>query len=140
MLSLSQPDGKWRSRVESGEIALNNPPSLKRLQLWKQAAVTVSGRDDWLFIKLHCHGMDPRDRDVMLGGSIRRFLSDLIERAQQRSETLHFVTAREMVNIILATCDGLEGDPGEFRDYRLKRFKNRTPLAAQRVSGVLMER
>jgi len=33
---------------------------------------------------------------------------------------LHFVSAREMVNIILAACDGREGNPGDYRDYRLK--------------------
>ena len=26
-----------------------------------------------------------------------------------------------MVNIILAACEGREGNPGEYRDYRLKR-------------------
>jgi hypothetical protein len=30
------------------------------------------------------------------------------------------VTAREMANIILAACDGKEGNPGEYRDYRFK--------------------
>jgi hypothetical protein len=30
------------------------------------------------------------------------------------------VTAREMVNIIWAACDGKDGNPGEYRDYRLK--------------------
>jgi SAM-dependent methyltransferase len=140
MLSFSRPDGKRGVRVESGVIASNNPPSLNRLQLWKQAAVTVNGRPDWLFIKLHCHGMDPRDRDVMLGRSICEFLSDLIEGAQSRAETLHFVTAREMVNIILAACDGREGNPGEFRDYRLKKFRDRTLQGTERVDAVLMGR
>jgi hypothetical protein len=34
---------------------------------------------------------------------------------------LHFVTAREMTNILLAACDGRDGNPGSYRDYRLKR-------------------
>jgi hypothetical protein len=32
-----------------------------------------------------------------------------------------------MVNIILAACDGREGNPGEFRDYQFKRSR---PLAS----------
>jgi SAM-dependent methyltransferase len=140
MLSLSRPDGKRGVRIETGVIAANDPPSLNRLQLWKRAAVTVSGRPDWLFIKLHCHGMDPRDRDVMLGNSICRFLSDLIEGAQRRSETLHFVTAREMVNIILAACDGRDGNPEGFRDYCLQKFRGRTPQATERGNAVLLGR
>jgi len=27
-----------------------------------------------------------------------------------------------MANIIFAACDGKEGNPGEYRDYRLKRL------------------
>jgi hypothetical protein len=44
----------------------------------------------------------------------------LIGGAADRRETIHFVTAREMVNIIWAACDGRDGNPGEYRDYRLK--------------------
>lgn len=120
MLRFARPGGRL-IRVENGNLTSRNPPDLDRLKLWKQAAIAVKGRPDWLFVKLQCHGMDPRDQDVMLGGAMRKFLRELIEGAQQRSETLHFVTAREMVNIIMAACDGREGNPGEYRDYRLKR-------------------
>ncbi len=67
--------------------------------------------------------MDPRDRDCLLGEPMRRFLRDLVAAARESREyEVHFVTAREMVNIVLAACDGLEGNPGEYRDYRLKRI------------------
>lgn len=123
MLSFAKPDGSRAIRVENGSLTSSNPPSIYRLGLWKQAGIRVKGRPDWLFIKLQCHGMDSRDYEVMLGTSICRFLQELIEGAAQRSETLHFVTAREMVNITLAACDGREGNPGEYRDYRLKRVR-----------------
>jgi hypothetical protein len=120
MLRFAQPEGRF-IRLENGNLTARNPPDLPRLKLWKKAAIAVKGCPDWLFVKLQCHGMDPRDQDVMLGGAMLRFLRELIEGAQQRSEALHFVTAREMVNIILAACDGRDGNPGEYRDYRLKR-------------------
>jgi hypothetical protein len=120
MLRFAQPGSRF-IRLENGNLTSQNPPGLHRLKLWKQAAIAVKGRPDWLFVKLQCHGMDPRDYEVMLGGAMQKFLRELIEGAQQRSETLHFVSAREMVNIILAACDGREGNPGEYRDYRLKR-------------------
>jgi hypothetical protein len=119
--------------IENGALTAVNPPTLRRLRLWKQAAICVQGRPDWLFLKLHCHGMDPSQEDVMLGASMRSFLRDLVTGAPQRSELLHFVTAREMVNIILAACEGREGDPGEFRDHRLK--SERTDLAASVLSA-----
>src|SRR5207245_6468838 len=85
------------------------------------ANISVSGRPDWLFIKLHCHGMDPLQQEAVLGTPMRQFLCDLVKGAQERGETLHFVSAREMVNMVLAACDGREGNPGQYRDYRLKR-------------------
>lgn len=107
--------------IENSAVATDYPPSLHRLQLWRKAAITVAGRPDWVFIKLHCHGMDTRDEPVMLGATIQNFLRDLTEEARrEKNLILHFVTAREMVNIILAACDDREGDPGEFRDYRLQ--------------------
>ena len=85
--------------------------------------ISVRGKPDWIFIKVHCHSMDPKQEDVVLGASFRAFLRSLVEEAGARGEILHFVTAREMVNIILAACDGKDGSPGEYRDYRFKRWK-----------------
>jgi len=105
--------------IESGELSGINPPTLQRLRLWQEAAITVRGRPDWLFIKLHCHGMTSRDEPAMFGTSIQDFLRELVEGPGNRTEyRLHFVTMREMVNIVLAACDGREGNPGEYRDYR----------------------
>ena len=107
--------------IENGALTTPNPPSIRRLQLWKRAGITVEGRPDWLFIKLHCHGMDPTQRPAMLGDPMKKFLQELVEGARERNDILHFVTAREMTNIILAACDGKIGNPGEYRDYRLTR-------------------
>jgi len=51
---------------------------------------------------------------------MQRFLTELVEGAPDRQEVIHFVTARQMVNMIWAACDGREGNPGEYRDYCLK--------------------
>lgn len=106
--------------IETSAITRRNPMSLRRLALWKQARITVQGRPDWLFIKVHCHGMDPAQKDAVIGDPFRKFLQELVSGAAERRETLHFVTAREMTNIILAACDGREGNPDEYRDYRFK--------------------
>jgi hypothetical protein len=107
--------------IENGELSGSNPPTLRRLRLWQEAAITVQGRPDWLFIKLHCHGLTPRDEPAMIGASIQQFLKELVEGPGNGSEyRLHFVTMREMVNIVLAACDEHQGNPGEYRDYRLR--------------------
>ena len=62
-----------------------------------------------------------RDEAAMLGRPMQRFLSELIDDASVKSRyRVHFVTAREMVNMILAACDGRQGSPGDYRDYRLR--------------------
>jgi len=88
--------------------------------IWRRAAVAVEGRPEWVFVKLHCHGMNPDDREAMLGGLMQDFLRALTQESRAEGLGLHFVTAREMVNIILAACDGREGNPGDYRDYRLR--------------------
>ena len=108
-------------RIENSELSAANPPTLGRLRLWQNTQIRVAGRPDWLFLKLHCHGLDPRDRDCLLGEPLSRFLRDLVAGARlDGKRRIHFVTAREMVNLALAACDGREGNPGDYRDYRLK--------------------
>lgn len=121
------PSRSRKASIENGAITKRNPLSLDRLRLWKKASISIRGKPDWLFIKLHCHGMDPTQHDVVLGEPMRDFLRELVQGAEQRGEILHFVSAREMVNIILAACDGREGNPGEFRDYRLRRTRTTSP-------------
>jgi len=113
--------------IENAAWTSQNPPTLHRLRLWRRAAVTVRGRPEWLFVKLHCHGMDPRDDAAMLGTPMQNFLRELAGEAGPGSRyRVHFVTAREMVNIILATCDGRDGSPGDYRDYRLRTIKSQS--------------
>jgi hypothetical protein len=122
MLNLHPGSGSRRwVRIDNAALTGPNPASLHRLSLWKRAAISVEGRPDWLFIKLHCHGMDFRHEEATLGSAMQKFMRELTGGAKERNEVLHFVSAREMVNIILAACDGKEGNPGEYRDYQLKR-------------------
>ncbi|MGB9362131.1 MAG: hypothetical protein WCA99_11035, partial [Candidatus Sulfotelmatobacter sp.] len=58
MLDFRADTDSRRWRIDNAALTGSNPPSLRRLNLWKRAAITVRGRPDWLFIKLHCHGMD----------------------------------------------------------------------------------
>jgi hypothetical protein len=110
-----------RARIENSAMTAILPPTMQRFRRWQRANITVKGRPEWVFVKLHCHGMDPRDKAAMYGEPLQRFLRELTEGTHaDGAYRLHFVTAREMVNIILAACDGKTGHPGAYRDYRLK--------------------
>jgi hypothetical protein len=118
MIDFDRTSRSGFGRIENSSLTHVNPPSMRRLKLWKRAAITVTGRPDWIFIKLHTHGMDPMQTETVLRAPMRHFLSELIAGAPDRNEILHFVSAREMANIVLAACDGREGNPGDYRDYR----------------------
>ena len=117
MLDFDRSSRTRLGRIENGSLTHVNAPSLRRLVLWKQAGISIAGRPDWIFIKLHTHGMDPLQTDTVLGAPMQRFLSDLVAGAEERREVLHFVSAREMANLALAACDGREGNPADYRDY-----------------------
>jgi hypothetical protein len=131
--------GRRGIRIENAALTGASPPSISRLKLWKRASISVHGRPDWLFIKLHCHGMDVTQQASLLGQPMRQFLASLLEGAAERNEILHFVSAREMVNIILAACDGREGNPGDYRDYRLRRIRDHAATQAGTNSQVVVK-
>ena len=122
-LMLDFGEGRRRviPRIENSEIASWNPPNLRRVQLWRRAAISVKGRPEWCFVKLHCHGMDPDQESAIIGRQMTDFLQELIATSRDTNEfQVHFVTAREMVNIALAACNGEKGNPARFRNYRIK--------------------
>jgi hypothetical protein len=124
-LTLRRRGGRWGPAIENGDLTASNPPTLERLSVWRRAAIRVKGRPDWVFVKLHCHGLLPRDAGALVGDPMRKFLRDLNDAARDADWRVHFVTAREMTNIILAACDGREGDAGAYRDYRFRLGGNR---------------
>lgn len=114
---------RFLPHIENSALTGRYPTTMKRFRLWERAAIGVEGKPEWIFIKLHCHGMDPRDAESMYGAPRQTFLRQLMEETKQSGRyKLHFTTAREMANIILAACDGRDGNPGDYRDYRLKRI------------------
>jgi hypothetical protein len=127
LLDFSRRSRHWPlPTVENGALTGNRPATMGRLKGWMKAGIRVEGRPDWLFIKLYCHGMDPRDDEAMMGASLRHFLRELKEESRNGHEyKIHYVTAREMANLVLAACDGCEGNPNDYRDYRLLLMSNR---------------
>jgi len=110
-------------RLESGALASNQPLDLKRFENWIGAGIGIIGRPDWIFIKLHCHGFFDFDQREMVGDRIERFLEEILSLAEKGGGLkIHFATAREAFNILMAAVDGLNGEPGNYRDYRLRKI------------------
>jgi len=56
---------------------------------------------------------------MLLGDAMRQFHAAVWEYVREHGMLLHYVTAREMVNVVRAAEDGAAGNPGEYRNYWL---------------------
>lgn len=108
-------------RLENSDLTIANPPRPDRMRLWLQQHIHVLGRPEWIFIKLHTHGGPPPNSGVFLGDPYRAFHQHLAETyTEAKGWRLHYVTARELVNILHAAEEGHSGNAGQFRDHRYK--------------------
>lgn len=108
-------------RLEDGALTANQPSDLARFNRWRSANVTVKGRTDWIFVKLYCHGFFDYDQSACIGEDAQRFFGEIIENGEKTGDyKVYFASAREAFNMISAAIDGKKGNPGEFRDYKLR--------------------
>ena len=113
---------KWGllPRLENGEISAANPPTAARAELWVRQQVRVVGRPEWTFVKVHTHGCVDANAGVLFSEQMRGIHGYLNERYNDGAAwRLHYVTAREMFNMVRAAEDGKRGEPGEYRDYEI---------------------
>jgi hypothetical protein len=107
-------------RVENGCLQSGQSPNMRRLDLWLHARVQVPSRPDWFFVKLHTHGAPESNQAVVLGEPMARFHRALAERAKSDANFhYHYVTAREMYNLVKAAEAGFTGSVAEARDFEL---------------------
>ena len=108
-------------RIDDGALVDNQPSDLARLNRWISANITVKHRPEWIFVKLYCHGFFDSDQSACIGEKARRFFSEIIENGERTGDyKVHFASAREAFNIVLAAIDGKKGTPSEYRNYRLR--------------------
>jgi hypothetical protein len=117
----------WRHRrrgliphIENGCLQTGQFPHIDRLDLWIKARVQVPTRPEWFFIKLHAHGAYEYGREAVLGESMVQFHRDLADRtARDSGFHYHYVTAREMYNLVKAAEEGWQGSVGDALDYHM---------------------
>ena len=110
-------------RLEDGALAQNYPLSLNRFENWRSAAIGVEGRPDWVFIKLYCHAFFDHDQDAMIREQLKRFMAEVLELSERTGEfRIHFASAREAFNMVVAAVEGCDKDPGNYRNYKLRQI------------------
>ena len=113
---------KWGvlPRLENGCLQASQPPDASRIDLWLRAAIQVPRRPDWYFVKLHAHGAPEDSHGTLLGEPMVRFHQELARRAQEDPHFhYHYVTAREMYNLVKAAEAGHRGGIAEALDFLL---------------------
>lgn len=93
-------------------------PTFDRFVRWMDVGVKVEGRPEWVFVKIHTHGAPERNARVLLGPQMHAFHKALLDGESALNYRVHYVTAREMANIVAAAEAGETGNPSAFRDYR----------------------
>ncbi|MFZ1391997.1 MAG: hypothetical protein WAS23_10455 [Dokdonella sp.] len=119
----------WRSRrfgiiprIENSDVRRSCPPTPERVDAWIRTGIHVEGRTEWDFVKIHTHGTQEGDMDTLLGEPVDAMHSYLESAYNDgRNYVLHYVTAREVYNIIKAAEAGKQGDPAQWRDFILPR-------------------
>ena len=121
-LTLNWRRRKWGllPRIENGELSGENPPTPQRADLWVREGIGVRGRPDWVFVKVFSHGAKPSNADVLLGKPMDE-LFRYLESAYNDGTNfrLHYVTARELYNLVRAVERGERGEPDRYRDAEL---------------------
>ena len=108
--------------IESADVRTSIQPTPERVDAWVRTRIHVAGRPEWVFVKIHTHGTQERDTDMLLGAPMHRMLRHL-ESAYNDGENyvLHYVSARETYNIVKAAEAGKDGNPHLYRDFVIPR-------------------
>ncbi len=117
----------WRPRrlrpvpiLETGNLDVDGAAAASRVAAWVNARVCVAGRPNWAFVKAYMHGCNESNWPALFGPRLKELHRGLAERCNDgRRCRLHYVTAREMYNIIKAAERGLGGEPSQYRDLEI---------------------
>lgn len=114
---------KWGflPRIENSGLTASTPLSRARVRSWITAGVQVEGAPEHVFVKLYAHGTQEKSLEMFFDrGGMAQVLEQMKEEGERMGCKVHFVSAREMVNVIHA----LEGQGGKPEVFRNGRFVN----------------
>ena len=119
-LAVTRRDRGLGIRIDNGALTAADPATYRRLATWVEQGICVRGREEWVFVKVYCHGAPEPAAESLLGVGAQLLHSTLATHYNDGEHwSLHYVTAREMFNIASAAMAGEVGNPGGFRDYVL---------------------
>ncbi len=94
-----------------------------RIDYWLLPGIHVVDRPEWIFIKLHTHGM--QSSKTFLSKQLDDMFTHLEERFKKPPFELHYVNAREAYNIVKAAEAGKQGNPDAYRNFEIQTPANK---------------
>ena len=105
-----------------GDVVNGIPPvTTRRINSWITTKIHLKGKNNWIFVKTHTHGAT--DSAAVLNGEMDSIFKCLENNYNDGHRyILHYVTAREMYNIIKAVEAGeATENPESYKDYLVKK-------------------
>jgi hypothetical protein len=130
LMIIQGPNENTNIGVVNTTVMYYDWPSLLRMDTWVSHKVRVIGNDDWIFVKVFTHGCagnlhNSDTWDCFFGASIDKFYRDIEKKYNDGiSWRLHYVSAREMYNIVKAAEAGRTGNPNDYRDFIIPPYAN----------------
>lgn len=108
-------------RIENSGLFANCPVVEGRVRNWLNQAVHVSGAEEHVFIKLYAHGANDANLNWFfdLQGAVTLF-ENLAAVTGQMGAKLHYVSAREMANVIQSLEEGRAQDISNIHSHRFE--------------------
>ncbi|MFH1732862.1 MAG: hypothetical protein ABIF82_14590 [Planctomycetota bacterium] len=106
-------------RIDNADLTNVATGRPARLDAWVDLGIGVVGRPEWVFIKAHTHGAHRHTREALLGKPADEMFTHLEQTYASGRYRLHYVTAREMYNMVKAAEAGKTGNPYDYRDFAI---------------------
>jgi len=114
---------KLKIAIEYSDLDSDDPPTPERIDFWVKNSIIIQGKTNWRFIKLHTHGGREIRWDANFGKAAEIAFNYLERNYNDGIKyILHYVTAREMYNIIKAAEDEKTGCSTIYKDYEIKPY------------------
>ena len=94
-------------RIENSGLFGNNPPSKERVESWFDTGISVQGAPEHVFVKLYTHGTQESVMRMLFDDNGFQCMFDALKEFSVKCNTkMHFVSARELTNMVSAIIDG----------------------------------
>ena len=107
-------------KIENGGLQGNNPPTKSRIEYWLNRNIHITGFEHGVFVRLYTHGTQEGVMDMLFSkDGFEQLFSGLETLTAEKGVALHYLSARELTNIVIAAEDGQTHYSPEMRNHLL---------------------